>query len=82
MTRANIVSMDRKKSFYCTCCQRVEDTKKRHYLAIVSLCNDFTLQWLKFATLHFYGCVLFKKAVYKYLIKANSFLTTDCTGKN
>ena len=49
MTLANIASIDRKNQFLLYLLPTIKDTKKRHRLALVSLCNDFTLQWLHFA---------------------------------
>ena len=38
MTKNNIARTDRKNSYYCICCQRVEEKKKRNH-AMVSLCT-------------------------------------------
>ena len=43
MTEGNIFSTNRKNSYYCIYCQRVEDKKKWRQFAISSPCNGFTL---------------------------------------
>ena len=68
MTLVNIPSIDRKNRVLLYLLPKIKDTKKRHNLAMVSLCNEFTLQWLHFARLLRYISMavhLFKKLFVK-----------------
>ena len=57
----NIVSIDRKSSYYCIYCQRVEDKEKSCHFTTASLCQG---------TASLCNCyVTFKKAICKYFIK-------------